>query len=75
MAPRMFRDYHAAARRPGLIKLMLGPAAERWQSGRMRQTRNLLYPLGYRGFESLSLRHILKHLWQVRFHTACLEGG
>ena len=25
----------------------------------MRQTRNLLYPLGYRGFESLSLRHFL----------------
>ncbi len=24
----------------------------------MRQTRNLLYPLGYRGFESLSLRHL-----------------
>src|ERR1051325_11341719 len=23
----------------------------------MRQTRNLLYPFGYRGFESLSLRH------------------
>jgi hypothetical protein len=23
----------------------------------MRQTRYLLYPLGYRGFESLSLRH------------------
>ena len=31
--------------------------AERWQSGRMRQTRNLLYRLRYRGFESLSLRH------------------
>ena len=33
---------------------------ERWQSGRMRQSRKLLYSQGYRGFESLSLR---KHIF------------
>ena len=27
-----------------------------WQSGRMRWTRNPVYPHGYRGFESLSHR-------------------
>ena len=29
---------------------------ESWQSGRSWQTRNLLYRLRYRGFESLTLR-------------------
>jgi hypothetical protein len=43
----------------GLIKFCACLAAERWQSGRLRQTRNLLYPRGYRGFESLSLRQLL----------------
>jgi hypothetical protein len=31
--------------------------AERWQSGRSRRTRNAKYSQGYRGFESLPLRH------------------
>jgi hypothetical protein len=31
--------------------------AERWQSGRMRRTRNAKYGQPYRGFESLPLRH------------------
>ena len=31
--------------------------AERWQSGRMRRTRNAVYGQPYRGFESLPLRH------------------
>ena len=35
----------------------------------MRQTRNLLYPSGYRGFESLSLRHFL---WLLLF--ACVPA-
>ena len=30
---------------------------ERWQSGRMRRTRNAKYGQPYRGFESLPLRH------------------
>src|SRR5437016_2110537 len=33
----------------GLIKFAPSSAAERWQSGRMRQTRNLLYPSGTGG--------------------------
>ena len=31
-------------------------AAERWQSGRSRRTRNAEYAQAYRGFESLPLR-------------------
>src|SRR3989338_7934144 len=34
----------------------LRATTERWKSGRMRQTRNLMYPQGYRGFESHPLR-------------------
>ncbi len=33
------------------------PQSERWLSGRRRRSRKSLYPHGYRGFESLSLRH------------------
>ena len=33
-------------------------SAERWQSGRSRRTRNAKYSQGYRGFESLPLRHL-----------------
>src|SRR3954468_21466046 len=33
---------------------------ERWQSGRMHRTRNAAYSQGYRGFESLPLRHGLR---------------
>ena len=33
------------------------PASERWQSGRLYLTRNQACPQGYRGFESLPLRH------------------
>ena len=47
----------AGARSPAPDRIRAGRPAERWQSGRMRQTRNLLYRLRYRGFESLSLRH------------------
>ena len=35
------------------------PDEERWQSGRMRQTRNLVYVYAYLGFKSLSLRQYL----------------
>ena len=41
---------------------------ERWQSGRMRQTRNLLYGYPYRGFESLSLRQIIEAALKGRFN-------
>jgi hypothetical protein len=34
------------------------PASERWQSGRLYLTRNQACPQGYRGFESLPLRHL-----------------
>ena len=58
--PAALRPFMGGAgqdRAPRLIKFASRSAAERWQSGRMRQTRNLLYRLRYRGFESLSLRH------------------
>ena len=35
---------------------------ERWQSGRMRLTRNQVCPQGYRGFESHPLRHFIQAL-------------
>ena len=31
---------------------------ESWQSDRSRWTRNPVYPYGYRGFESLTLRKV-----------------
>jgi hypothetical protein len=33
---------------------------ERWQSGRMCVIGNHVYPQGYRGFESLPLRHLTR---------------
>ena len=40
----------------------LAEATEGWLSGRRRRTRNPLYRLRYRGFESLSLRQDLHHV-------------
>lgn len=40
---------------------------ERWQSGRMRRTRNAVYGQPYRGFESHPLRHVPP---ATRFHEA-----
>ena len=45
-----------------MVKIIISMLSdmERWQSGRMRLTRNQLYSYGYREFESPSLRQITK---------------
>ncbi len=58
---------------PGLIESAPVPAAERWQSGRMRQTRNLLYPSGTGGSNpSLSARYDSKNSKSLQ--TQCGQG-
>jgi hypothetical protein len=45
-----------------------GPETESCRSGRSGQTRNLLYPSGYRGFESLTLRLFCCKIYSPPFY-------
>ena len=52
---------------------------ERWLSGRRRRSRKPLYPSGYRGFESPSLRHFFaqngKKNMKPSGFASCTEGA
>lgn len=56
-------------------KILLLQTMESCRSGRSGQTRNLLYPSGYRGFESLALRKNPTPMSYVAYILKSLKDG